>query len=118
LKIPYGVSDFKDLKKGDYAYVDKTPFIASLEEHCVFASFFRPRRFGKSLLISMLEYYYDYKYADQFDELFGDTWIGTHPTPLRNSFGVLKIDFSGVEPNPDKLYETFSKVVINALRFF
>jgi hypothetical protein len=60
--------------------------------------FLRPRRFGKSLLCRMLECYYDINRQDDFERLFGHTYIGQHPTPLHNSFLVLHLDFSKVKP--------------------
>jgi len=69
-KIPYGISDYKLLKEEKYYFIDKTPFIKELENAGRFLMFLRPRRFGKSLLISMLHYYYDIHYKDRFDELF------------------------------------------------
>ncbi len=78
-------------------YVDKTHFIEKLENvGADYLLFLRPRRFGKSLFISTLEYYYDINRADQFDELFGKLYIGKTPTPLKNSFPILKFNFSGV----------------------
>lgn len=78
-------------------YVDKTHFIEKLESiGADYLLFLRPRRFGKSLFISTLEYYYDINRVDQFDELFGKLYIGKTPTPLKNSFPILKFNFSGV----------------------
>ncbi len=99
MKIPYGRSNFADIRRGNFFYVDKTPFLPHLESgdsgyaHLLFL---RPRRMGKSLLVSMLEHYYDLGWADQFDALFGGLWIHEHPTPERNSYLVLTLDFSVV----------------------
>ncbi len=98
-KIPYGISDFEKLRKdGRFFYVDKTPYIAKLEElGSQYHFFLRPRRFGKSLLLSTLKYYYDIRHKDCFEELFGDTWIGKNPTAMQNSLPVLSFDFSGMQ---------------------
>ena len=95
-KIPYGISDYKRLKEENYYFIDKTSYIKELEDAGSFLMFLRPRRFGKSLLISMLHYYYDIHYKDRFDELFSDTYVGKHPTDEVNNFYILKFDFSGI----------------------
>ncbi|MEI6138340.1 MAG: AAA family ATPase [Mariniphaga sp.] len=97
-KIPYGISSFETIKTENYYFVDKTKYIERMENlGGRYLFFLRPRRFGKSLLISMLEHYYDIDRADQFDRLFGDTYIGQNPTPLRNSYPVLRFNFSMVK---------------------
>ncbi len=95
-KLPYGKSDFKDIKTKGYYYIDKTNFIEKIENSSDFLFFLRPRRFGKSLLISTLEAYYDIYYKDEFNDIFKDTYILKNPTPLKNSFYIMKFDFSGV----------------------
>ena len=96
-KIPYGEGNFATLKEDNNYYVDKTKYIEILESlGSKYLFFLRPRRFGKSLFLSMLENYYDIKQKDKFDKLFGDTYIGKHPTSLKNSIPVLKLNFSGV----------------------
>ncbi len=98
MKIPYAKCDFAAIRRQGYLYVDKTPFLPHLEntseEHLIFL---RPRRFGKSTLISTLENYYDIYRADRFDELFGGLWIHDHPTPNRHKYLVLRLDFSPVD---------------------
>jgi hypothetical protein len=116
-QVPYGLSDFKAMTTGNYAFVDKTPFIAKLEAGTDFATFLRPRKFGKSMLLSMLEYYYDYKHENSFSEIFGNTWIGSHPTPMKNSLAVLKFDFSGITLDKP-LIPQFSTIVSTALDKF
>lgn len=97
-KIPYGISSFETIKTEGYYFVDKTMFIEKIENlGGRYLFFLRPRRFGKSLFISMLEHYYDINGAGQFDQLFGDTYIGQNPTPLRNSYPVLRFNFSMVK---------------------
>ncbi len=96
-KIPYGIANYEKLKKQDYYFIDKTHFIEKLESlGSQYLFFLRPRRFGKSLFVSILEHYYDVARKGSFDELFKDTYIGKNPTPLRNSFPVLKLNFSGI----------------------
>jgi hypothetical protein len=82
LKFPYGISDFYQVMTEDYVYVDRTDRIPLLEETGKTLLFLRPRRFGKSLLLSMLENYYDVNKADEFDRLFGGLAINRQPTPL------------------------------------
>jgi hypothetical protein len=96
-RVLYGVANYEELVRDNGYFVDKTPYIARLEA-VKNPVFLRPRRFGKSLLCRMLECYYNVGQRDQFAELFGHTWIGQHPTPLRNSCIALPLDFSIVEP--------------------
>ena len=92
--FPYGLSDFGTLRQEGYWYLDRTDRLAALENTGRQLIFLRPRRFGKSLLLSMLEHYYDLNRSEQFDALFGNLAVGQNPTPLRNQFFVLKWDFS------------------------
>nr|VFK11986.1 MAG: PD-(D/E)XK nuclease superfamily protein [Candidatus Kentron sp. LPFa] len=101
MKFPYGISDFASLITEQYHYVDRTGHIPLLEEAGKQLLFLRPRRFGKSLLLSMLENYYDLNKADRFDALFGGLAIGQNPTAKHNRHFVLKWDFSGVSPTGD-----------------
>ncbi|PKM36039.1 MAG: AAA family ATPase [Gammaproteobacteria bacterium HGW-Gammaproteobacteria-10] len=96
LKIPYGLADFQRLRREGFFYQDRTDRIEQLEATGHQLVFLRPRRFGKSLLLSMLENYYDVNKADAFGELFGDLAVGRNPTPLRNRFFILKWDFSTI----------------------
>ena len=97
MKFPYGISDFKSLITEGYFYCDRTDKIPLLE-NTKSQLFIRPRRFGKSLVLSMLENYYDVAKKDEFDAIFGNLKIGKNPTPLRNSYFILKFDFSCVDP--------------------
>ena len=108
-RIPYGISDFQLLASDDYYYVDKTRFIEEIEKAPSFLFLIRPRRFGKSLFLSMLELYYDVNTRDQFDVLFGKYYIGQHPTPKRNSYLILTFNFSQVNPEPDALMDSFEE---------
>ncbi len=93
--ILYGVSDYAQIRKKNAWFVDRTAKIRDLEK-VAYALFLRPRRFGKSLLCSILEAYYDIRFADRFDELFGGTAIGENPTEEHNKYLVLRFDFSAV----------------------
>ncbi len=97
MKFPYGIFDFREIITHRYFYCDRTHFIRTLEDTGNYLLFIRPRRFGKSLLLSMLEHYYDVALADQFHALFGHLRIGSQPTPLHNMFFILKWDFSCVD---------------------
>ena len=94
--IPYGMMNFAVIRRDDCYYVDKTRFIPIIEDADKFFFFNRPRRFGKSLTVSMLQHYYDIAAKDKFDALFGDLYIGKHPTSDRNSYLVLYLNFSGI----------------------
>ena len=107
LKIPYGVSDFRRLRSEEYYYVDKTEYLAQMESRASFIFFVRPRRFGKSLFISMMESYYDLNQKKDFKKLFGDLWIGKHPTENANRFMTLKLDFSKVGGTGEALERAF-----------
>lgn len=98
LKFPYGESDFYKIITEGYLYVDRTDRIPLLENFGSQLSFLRPRRFGKSLLLSTLENYYDIARADEFECLFGHLAIGRQPTDLHNQYFVLRWDFSAVSP--------------------
>jgi hypothetical protein len=98
LKFPYGLGDFYQLITEHYFYVDRTAAIPQLEDAGKQLLFLRPRRFGKSLLLSMLENYYDVAKAGEFEKLFGHLAIGANPTAKHNQYFVLKWDFSAVSP--------------------
>ena len=97
-KIPYGIADYKDIKENNYYFVDKTEFIEKIEDlNERFVLFLRPRRFGKSLFLAVLEAYYDKYYAKDFEVLFGDTYIGKNLTPKASSYLIMRFDFSGID---------------------
>lgn len=97
LKIPYGVSNFEDMRMQDYIYVDKTKYIEVLERYGEkYIFFLRPRRFGKSLFVSMLENYYDINARDRFHQIFDGLYIGQNPTSLANTYYILNFNFSGI----------------------
>jgi len=94
MKFPYGISDFKEIITQNYFYCDRTHMIPIIENAGKSNLFLRPRRFGKSLVLSMLENYYDIAKKDRFEELFGHLNIGKNPTPLHNQYFIFKLDFS------------------------
>jgi hypothetical protein len=100
-KFPYGISDFAKIIQSGYWYVDRTDHLRLIEDAGEQLLFLRPRRFGKSLVLSMLENYYDLAKADQFDQLFGPLKIGANPTPKHNQYFVMKWDFSMVKTDGD-----------------
>jgi hypothetical protein len=106
----------------DYLYIDKTPFIEKLENiNESYLIFLRPRRFGKSLFLSTLQYYYDENSANDFDTIFNDTYIGKKPTPLKSSYRILFFEFSGIntDESMEKIYEQFLfKIKMSLSRYF
>ncbi len=96
-KIPYGLSDFKRIKTENFYYIDKTKYIEEIENESSFLFFLRPRRFGKSLVLAMLEAYYNISYKDEFEEIFKDTYILDNPTEEKNRYYCMKFDFSAVD---------------------
>ena len=90
------LSNFVAVREGNYYYVDKTRFIEKVENSNKYLFFNRPRRFGKSLTISMLHHYYDINAADKFERLYGDTYIGKHPTPNHNKYLIIYLNFAVV----------------------
>ena len=101
--IPYGMSNFEDVITQNRYYVDKTMYIPMLEDQANYLIFIRPRRFGKSLLLSMLRSYYDLSQKDKFQQLFGNLWIGQNTTPLQGKYQMLYLDFSKIGGNIDEL---------------
>lgn len=107
-QVPYGVADFATVIEQNLYYVDKTMFIPELEKQPRNLFFIRPRRFGKSIFLSMLYSYYDCAQSHKFQSLFGNLWIGQHPTPLQGKYQVLFLDFSQITGNIDKLETKFN----------
>ena len=93
-RIPYGMQNFEDVIKRDCYYVDKTSFIEDIEESNMYFFYIRPRRFGKTLTISMLENYYDINKKDDFENIFGKLYIGQNPTPEHNTYLVIRLNFA------------------------
>ena len=119
-KIPYGQSNFADLIESGYAYVDKTRYIELLEkENNRYQFLIRPRRFGKSLFLTMLENYYDINRKDKFNSLFGNLYIGKKPTPEQGSYAVLHFDFSGLNTDSHEEFKvSFSGRIQETVRAF
>ena len=102
-KLPYGISDYGRLVENDYYYIDKTKYIEELENLSEpYIIFLRPRKFGKTLFTSTLENYYDIKKVDEFEKLYGNTYIGKNPTKLKNSYHILKFNFSGIDTSDEE----------------
>lgn len=120
MKIPYGLSNFRDIITQGYVYVDKTAYIERLENNGKYHLLLRPRRFGKSLFLSTLWHYYDVFYRDEFNNLFGNLYIGTQPTPLHSRFQVLFMEFSGIDTDVgyEATYQAFNRKIANALQSF
>ena len=95
-RIPYGMMNFVAIREDNYFYVDKTRFIEKVENSNRYFFFIRPRRFGKSLTLSMLRHYYDINAADKFEKLYGDLYIGKHPTPNHNKYLIIFLNFAVV----------------------
>ena len=103
--LPYGISNYVQVRREGLLMVDKTMYLERMERAGNFLFLIRPRRFGKSLFLSMMESYYDIEAKGDFDTLFGDTYVGSHPTPERNAYQVLSLDFSIAGGNIDELQE-------------
>ena len=118
MKIPYGIADFGRIRQNGDFYVDKTPFLAKLERsELANAVFLRPRRMGKSSLISMMAHYYDLAREDQFDKLFGGLWVHEHPTPEKNAHVVLHLNFGAVRGTDEpSVIHAFTETVRNVVR--
>ena len=107
-RLPYGINDFEAIIEQNQYYVDKTMYLPLLENQPSNIFFIRPRRFGKSIFLSMLHAYYDCSKKEKFQTLFGDLWVGKHPTPLQGKFQILHLDFSYVGGSIEKLEENFN----------
>ena len=103
LKMPYGISNYEKIVNDGYYYVDKTMYIEKLEKLPETSIIFlRPRKFGKTLFTSVLENYYDKDKADKFEKLYGSKYIGKNPTKLRNSYCILRFNFSGINTETEE----------------
>ena len=106
--LPYGISDFKQLRREGQYYIDKTMYLPLMEETDHFLFLIRPRRFGKSIFLSMLRAYYDINERDKFQNLFEGLWIADHPTRERGNFQILYLDFSVIGGTSDVLEKNFN----------
>jgi hypothetical protein len=120
INIHYGESNFKKLVVNDFFYQDRTQYIPLLEQwQCQYQVFLRPRRFGKSLFISILQHYYGVNYAADFQTLFGKCYIGKHPTPDANQYMILRFEFSRIDTSTqERTYAGFLSNTIMAVRDF
>ena len=119
-KLPYGISNYEKIVEENYEYVDKTIYIEKLENLSEpNIMFLRPRKFGKTLFTSVIENYYDIKKANKFEKLFGKTYIGKNPTPNKNSYNILKFNFSGIDTSTvETTIRGFKEKVIIAISGF
>ena len=116
--IPYGVARFDEVRKNDLYYVDKTMYLPLLEDTSYYLFLIRPRRFGKSMFVSMMQAYYDVALTDRFDFLFDGLWIYQHPTPLKNAFQVMYFDFSLVGSGQGDLESKFNAYCATEINVF
>ena len=116
--LPYGLSDFPRVMRKNYYYVDKTRFIELIERQPSYLFLIRPRRFGKSLFLAMLETYYSIDYADSFKEIFGELYIGKHPTEEHNRYMVLRFNFSEVSSKLETVERSFSEYCCMVMKNF
>ena len=116
--IPYGVANFEQLRNENLYYVDKTMYLPLLENMSNYLFLIRPRRFGKSVFVSMMRDYYDIAKAERFDTLFNGLWIKEHPTPLKNAFQVIYFDFSLAGAGMERLEYTFNDYCCTELDSF
>lgn len=117
-RIPYGVSNFVEVMEQNQYYVDKTMYLPILEEQPSSIFFIRPRRFGKSIFLSMMRAYYDMAQEEKFQSLFGNLWIGQHPTPLQGTYQILFLDFSRASGGSGSLEENFNRYCGMAMDHF
>ena len=113
------MASFEEVRKGYFYYVDKTKYLPLLEDTANYLFLIRPRRFGKSLFVSMMRAYYDLSMAGRFDELFGGLWIHEHPTKLKNAFQMIYFDFSQIGGSTEEeLKSSFNAYCCNVLDRF
>lgn len=119
-KLPYGISNYEELITENYYYVDKTKYIEILENMSEKrVMILRPRKFGKTLFTSTLEYYYDIFTKEKFDKLFKNKYIGKNPTKLKNSYYILKFNFSGIDTSSlDTTINGFKSEVVSSIQLF
>ena len=119
-KLPYGISNYEKLIENGYYYIDKTEYIKKLEDLAETAiMFLRPRKFGKTLFTSTLENYYDIKKKEKFEKLYKGTYIGKNPTKLRNSYYILRFNFSGINTeNVETTIKGFKNKVLESIKTF
>ena len=107
--LPYGISDFRQIRRESLYFVDNSMYLETMEQAGHFLFFIRSRRFGKSLFLSMLRYYYDINAGENFAEMFRGLWIADHPTPWQGKFQVLHLDFSQIGGDAEVLPVKFNQ---------
>ena len=119
-KLPYGISNYDELIEDNYYYVDKTEYIEKLESLAEKRiMFLRPRKFGKTLFTSVLENYYDINKKDKFEKLFRETYIGKNPSKLKNSYHILRFNFSGIDTESEEATILgFKREVVSSINVF
>ncbi len=119
-KLPYGISDYERIIENEYYYIDKTMYIEKLENLPEpYIMFLRPRKFGKTLFTSTIENYYDINKKEKFQELFGETYIGKNPTKFKNSYYILRFNFSEIDTtNEETTIKGFQKKVTSSVKMF
>ena len=117
-RIPYGMMNFIDVREDDCYYVDKTHYIPLIENANKYFFYIRPRRFGKSLTISMLRHYYNILEADKFEKWYGDLYIGKHPTPERNSYLIIYLNFAVVNAELNSYQQSLDAHCNTEFNFF
>ncbi len=124
-KLPYAIANFLTIREENYLYVDRTAYIRQLEDLSARSLLFvRPRRFGKSLWLNVLNRYYDAALTNRFEEIFGGLDIGRNPTPLHNTYFVLEWDFSRIDPRGTvdeiaaRMNETLNSVIEEFLSYY
>ena len=120
LKMPYGISNYEKIVNDGYYYVDKTMYLEKLENMPETSiMFLRPRKFGKTLFTSVIENYYDKLKADKFETLYGNTYIGKNPTKLKNSYCILRFNFSGIDTSSEEAtIKGFKNSTIESIKLF
>ncbi len=120
LKLPYGISNYEEIVRDGYEYIDKTKYIEKLEnlsEKRVI--FLRPRKFGKTLFTSVLENYYDINKEDKFEKIYGKTYIGKNPTVNKNKYHILRFNFSGIDTTTEEgTIKGFKNEVLSSIQVF
>lgn len=117
-RIPYALADYRRMREDNAYYVDKTRFIPLIEAAPYYLFCIRPRRFGKTLWLTLLDYYYDINEKENFDALFGDTYIGQQPTAARNSYLTLAFDFATVNPDSTIVRQSFQNHLTSVIEKF
>ena len=120
LKMPYGISNYEKIVNDGYYYVDKTMYLEKLENMPETSiMFLRPRKFGKTLFTSVIENYYDKLKANKFETLYGNTYIGKNPTKLKNSYCILRFNFSGIDTSTEEAtIKGFKNEVVSSIEVF